>query len=210
MGRRPKAKDGVGAEGSTLQKDKIVEAIALEMAEGKWRPYKSVRELAARSGVSLGNAQKYAAEATRLLRLSWGQDEAKVAVIERIAQIGRAAEERTEQAVDSNGDVHTLSKPDHRTALNAAKHLADILGLSGSNSEVVVRYQQMSDSDLWLEAQRFAAQLPGKTHDRTQGIETSGEEVPFASEAGTGDDDEQARDAHALDQLEHAHTHARG
>jgi len=146
------------------------------MAEGTWRPFKSVRELALRTGVSLSNAQKYCAEASRLLRLSWGQEEAKVAVLERIAQIGRAAETRTEEALDALGEVHVLSKPDHRTALNAAKHMADILGLSGANSEVVIRYQQMSDSDLWREAQRFVAQLRGNTND--DGIETTGEEIP--------------------------------
>jgi hypothetical protein len=191
VGRRPKLPNGIGAEGSTLQKDKIVEAIALEMAEGTWRPFKSVRELALRTGVSLSNAQKYSAEASRLLRLSWGQEEAKVAVLERIAQIGRAAETRTEEALDGDGCVHELRKPDHRTALQAAKHLADILGLSGANSEVVIRYQQMSDSDLWREAQRFVAQLRGNTND--DGIETTGEEIPELPDAG--------EDQAALDRL---------
>lgn len=197
MGRRPLNPNGVGAEGSTLQKDKIIEAIALEMAEGKWRPFRSVRDLAARTGISLGNAQKYAAEAARLLRLSWGQDEAKIAVIERISQIGRAAEERKEEMGVFNTEtkaveVVELSKPDHRTALAAANSLANILGLSGANSEVVVRYQQMSDSELWLEAKRFAAQLPGKNHD---GIETSGEAIPEPSER-------EARAAAALDRID--------
>lgn len=171
---------GVGAEGSTLQKDKIVESIALDMSSGNWHPFKSVRELAVRTGVSLSNAQKYCAEASRLLRLSWGQEEAKVAVLERIAFLGRDALDRTEEALDADGCVHTLRKPDHKTALNAAKHLADILGLSGANSEVVVRYQQMSDSDLWREAQRFVAQLRGMTND---GIETTGEEIPELPDA---------------------------
>jgi hypothetical protein len=194
MGRRPLNPNGIGAEGSTLQKDKLVEAVALEMAEGTWRPFKSVRELAARLGVSLSQAQKYSAEATRLLRLSWGQDEAKVAVLERIAQIGRAAEERTEEALDATGGIHTLRKPDHRTALAAAKHLADCLGLSGSNSEVVVRYQQMSDSELLREVQRFA-QLQGKNHDGSI-IEISGEEVSGSEPDGgeTSDEDQAALD----------------
>jgi hypothetical protein len=151
-----------------------------------------VRELAARLGVSLSQAQKYAAEATRLLRLSWGQDEAKVAVLERISFIGSDALARTEEALDATGEVHTLRKPDHRTALAAAKHLADCLGLSGSNSEVVVRYQQMSDSELLREVQRFA-QLQGKPNDRI--IEIDGEEVPEPSELDS--DEEQA----ALDRL---------
>lgn len=183
MGRRVGKPGGAGAEGSTLQKDRIIEAVALQMSEGTWRPLHSVRELAARTGCSLHNAQRYAAEATRLLRLSWGQDEAKVAVIERIAQIGRLALEREEDALDATGAIHSLRKPDHRTALASAKHLADILGLSGANSEVVVRYQQMTDSELWNEAQSFVAQLQGKTDgrsdpDQTEEVETSGEAVP--------------------------------
>lgn len=202
MGRRPKA-NGIGAEGSTLQKDAIIEAIALEMAEGSWRPFKSVRELAARTGIGLSNAQRYCAEATRLLRLSWGQEEAKVAVLERIAQIGRAAETRTEEMGVFNTDTKSvevveLKKPDHRTALAAAKHLADILGLSGANSEVVVRYQQMSDSELYQETQRFVAQLQGKTLTN-DGIETSGEDVPEPAETEGDDSDELQA---ALDRLD--------
>jgi len=181
---------GVGAEGSTLQKDKIIESIALEMSAGKWHPFRSVRELARRTGVSLSNAQKYCAEASRLLRIGWGQDEAKVAVIERISFLGQDALDRIEEMGVFNTEtkcveVVQLRKPDHRTALNAAKHLADILGLSGANSEVVVRYQQMSDSDLWREAQRFVAQLRGQTHD--DGIETTGEEIPELPESTDAD-----------------------
>jgi hypothetical protein len=208
MGRRT-PKPGGAAEGSTLQKDQIVEAVALQMSEGNWRPYRSVRELAARHNMSLASAQRYASEATRLLRLSWGQDEAKVAVLERIAHIGREAMEREEEAGVFNTEtksveVVALKKPDHRTALAAMKHLADMLGMSGTNSEVVVRYQQMSDSDLWREAQRFVAQLTGKTHD---GIETSGETIPEPSEDSEGDDgdtESEARDADALAEFEHS------
>lgn len=174
VGRRPLRPDGTGAEGSTLQKDKIVEQVALQIAEGTWQPYKSVRELAAKLGVSLHAAQGYASEATRLLRMSWGQDDAKVAVLERIAQLGRSALERTEEVLDMSGNVHTLKKPDHRTALAAAKHLADCLGLSGSNSEVVVRYQQMSDSELLREVKELALQQKGNPHGI---IEAIGQEV---------------------------------
>jgi len=164
------------AEGSALQKDKIVEAIAMEMAEGLWRPFRSVRELAARLDCSLTHAQKCAAEASRLLRMSWGQDEAKLAVLERIARIGRDAEERTEEALDMAGQVHTLRKPDHRTALAAAKHLADCLGLSGTNSEVVIRYQQMSDADLLNEVHRLSQSAGANSNARV--IEIDGQEIP--------------------------------
>lgn len=208
MGRRPLNPNGEGAQGSTLQKDKLIEQIAFEMAEGNWRPYRSVREVAVRYGITLGNAQKWAAEATRLLRLSWGQDEAKVAVLERIAQIGRAAEARTEEIVDAKGELHTVRKPDMATAGKMAIGLANILGLSGANSEVVIRLQTMSDTDLALEATRFLARL---TEGKGNGnyIEIEGEEVPDAEhgEPDAGDTDE---DSAALRRLELAHSKPRG
>lgn len=203
MAKHPTA-SGIAAEGSTLAKDKIIEAIALSMSKGEWRPYRSVRELAARHNMSLASAQRYAGEATRLLRLSWGQDEAKVVVLENIARVGRACEERTEEALDAKGEVHTLRKPDLATAGRMLLGLANILGLSGANSEVVVRYQQMTDSELCREVQRFTAQLTGETHD---GIETSGETIPEPSEASEGGDDDpesEARDADALAEFEHS------
>lgn len=120
-----------------------------------------------------------------------------MAVLERIVQVGRAAEQRTEEVVDAKGNVVTISKPDHRTALTALKHLADILGLSGSNSEVVIRYQQMSDSDLAREASRFLAQLTGESNGRSNSYETSGEEIPKVA-SGTGQQDQSAEDASAL------------
>jgi len=181
-----------------LQKDKIVEAIAFEMSEGKWRPYRSVRETAARYGVALSQAQKYAAEATRLLRMSWGQEEAKVAVLERIVQIGRASEERTEEVLDMKGKVRTLRKPDMATAGKMAVVVAGILGLTGTNSEVVVRYQQMSDSDLAREASRFLAQLPGAKNG-SGSHETTGEEIPDAELEPS----DEAADELALAKLDH-------
>lgn len=155
MGRRALKPDAGAGQGSTLQKDKFIEAIALSMAEGKWEPFRSVRELAARERISLGNAQAYAAEASRLLRISWGGEDAKLAVLERIRNIGKAAEERTEEVLDAGGEVRTLRKPDYRTALRSAETLASILGLQGSNAEVVIRYQNMSDAELYAEAQRL-------------------------------------------------------
>jgi len=191
VGRRPLKPDGPGAQGSTLVKDKIIEAIAFEMSEGNWRPYRSVRELAAKYGITLGNAQKWASEATRLLRLSWGQEEAKLAVLERIAQIGRAAETRTEEVVDPKGNVVTVRKPDMATAGKMAVTVAGILGLTGPNSEVVVRYQQMSDADLAREASRFLAQLPGAANNGSRSVETEGEEIPYPEPEREGDEEDQ-------------------
>lgn len=185
MGRRGLKPGAGGAEGSTLAKDKIVEAIAYRMSAGDWAPFRSVRELALSQGITLENAQKYAAESARLLRLSWGGEEAKALVLERIAQVGRAAELRTEEVVDAKGNVVVVSKPDHRTALAALKHLADILGLSGSNSEVVIRYQQMSDSDLAREATLFLAKLIGGDQNG-KSIEAEGAEIPEAARGAEG------------------------
>lgn len=162
---RPGAEIGKGAEGQVLAKDELIGKIAMRMSAGDWRPYSSVREFARTTGLSLNSAERYAAEATRLLRMSWGQDEAKVAVLERIAFIGRDALERTEDAVDAKGNVVTLRKPDHRTAFNSAKALADYMGLGGANAEVVIRYQTMSDAELWLETQKFVKQIQERNED---------------------------------------------
>ena len=176
------AEIGKGAEGCVLAKDALIEAVAYQMSEGKWVPFRSVRAFADKHNVSLLTAQKYAAEATRLLRMSWGQDEAKVAVLERIAYIGRDALERTEEAISPSGEVVTLRKPDHRTAFSCAKSLADYLGLGGTNSEVVVRYQAMSDSELWTETQKFVKQLQGNNHEDIDTTATDSEPAGNAAD----------------------------
>jgi hypothetical protein len=188
--RQPKP-DTTPAENTALGKDAEIQKIAMAMASGDWRPYRSVREYAEKNNMSLASAEKYAGEATRLLRMSWGQDEAKVAVLERISFIGRDALSRREDAVTASGEVVSLAKPDHRTAFAAAKSLADYMGLGGTNAEVVIRYQSMTDSELWKETQKFAEKL-------TQGLqahETSGIEVANTELA---DDDESAA-LHRLD-----------
>jgi len=173
--RRKLRPDDGGAQGSALQKDKIIESIALEITQGTWRPFRSVRELAARLDIPLSRAMHYAGEATRLLRMAWGGEEAKAAILERIAEIGIASETRTEEVVDMKGNIRTVRRPDMRSALAAAQTVANALGLTGSNSEVVIRYQQMTDSDLLREVQRLSLLESKKPDART--IESDGQEV---------------------------------
>jgi hypothetical protein len=64
----------------------------------------------------------------------------------RIHSIGQDALERTEEYVDRNGDKHTLRKPDHRSALQAAVEVAELAGLRKQRIELDVR--TMSDEQI--------------------------------------------------------------
>jgi hypothetical protein len=57
----------------------------------------------------------------------------------RVHGIGQDALERTEEYVDRFGHVHTLRKPDHRSALQAAMDVAELAGLRKQRIEVDVR-----------------------------------------------------------------------
>ncbi len=192
MGRRSKKNPDAGAQGSTRQKDEILRVIADQMAAGTWRPYRGVRDLALRFDMPLSNAQHYVAEASRLVRLSWGGEEAKAAVIERIQQIGTAAEFRTEEVALQDGTVVQVRKPDFRSALRAAETLATITGLTGATADVIIKFQQMSDHELWLEAERYGKQLnlQGKPiHDTTaETLEPSSDPDPDAAPGGSADE----------------------
>jgi hypothetical protein len=142
-------------------KDVVIGTICLDMAAGTWHPYKGRMELMTTHGLSRVSADRYVAEATRILRLSWGGEDAKAAVLERIASIGHGALERTEEVVDSKGQIHTVRKPDHRTALGSARALAEILGM-GTQATITMKYSNLSDAELYLETQKFVAQLASK------------------------------------------------
>lgn len=186
MGRRQIRHPDSAAGGSTRQKDEILKTIVDKMISGQWLPYRSVRELALSHDMEMANAEKYVCEASRLIRLSWGGEEAKAAIIERIAQIGRAAEFRTEEAIKMDGEIVSVRKPDHRTALRAAETLASIVGLTGPTADVIIRLQQMSDGELWAEAERFGRDLT--THGVKRHVETTGQAAQIASSSGGHDD----------------------
>lgn len=139
-----------------LQADRIVEDIAMQMSKGQWIPHRSVRELALSLNMSIQSAERYAAMAARVLRLSWGREDAQVAVLEGIASIARDAKERTEEVIDSEGNVRALRKPDFKAALAALNSLKETLGMAAQRAEVVVRYQQMTDAELLSEVSRLA------------------------------------------------------
>lgn len=172
-----------------------MKVIANQMAAGNWRPYRGVRDLALQFDMPLHSAQHYVAEASRLIRLSWGGEEAKAAVIERIQQIGTAAEFRTEEVALQDGTVVQVRKPDFRSALRAAETLATITGLMGATADVIIKFQQMSDHELWLEAERFGKQLnlQGKptyatSGESIEGIEPSSDPDPEASAGSSADE----------------------
>lgn len=197
MGRRSKRNPDGGAQGSTRQKDEILKVIAAKMASGTWRPYRGVRDLALQFDMPLHNAQVYVAEASRLIRLSWGGEEAKAAVIERIQQIGTAAEFRTEEVALQDGTVVQVRKPDFRAALRAAETLATITGLTGATADVIIKFQQMSDHELWLEAERYGKQLnlQEKPH-----VTTTGEDLQLEPSSDPAAETSSARDeSSALD-----------
>lgn len=145
-------------------KDQTIRDIALEMSTGSWHQYRSVVEWAARTGLSEATLANYSKEASRLLRLAWSDDGSRVAVMERIQQLGRDAVNRTEEVVDREGKVVTLRKPDFKSAVHAAEVVASILGMTRQQHELRVTYERMSDEQLWAEAEKFlelrAAHLP--------------------------------------------------
>jgi hypothetical protein len=175
VGRAPKHNPEAGAQGSTRQKDEILKTIAKQMAAGTWRPYHGVRALALQYDMPLASAQQYVADASRLVRLSWGGEEAKAAIIERIQQIGTGAEFRTEEVALQDGTVVQVRKPDYRSALRAAETLAAITGLTGATADVVIKFQQMSDHELWLEAERYGKQL--NLQGKRVHVTTTGESI---------------------------------
>ena len=194
MGRTSKRNPESAAQGSTRQKDEILKTIADKMAAGTWRPYRGVRELALQFDMTLSNAQAYVAEASRLVRLSWGGEEAKAAVIERIQQIGSAAEMRTEEIALQDGSVVQVRKPDYRSALRAAETLATIVGLTGATADVVIKFQQMSDQELWIEAERFGKQLKQKEQSVIH-VTTTGEAIGPGVDPEATESDPAAEDA---------------
>lgn len=173
------------------------------MTSGTWIRFRSVRELALRYDMQLENAEKYAAEAARIIRLSHLDEEGKALILERIRQLGILAEFRTEEALTIDGDIVQLRKPDLRTSMDSAKTLASIVGLIGPNTDIVIRLQQMPDAELWAEAERYGRELTEgkKIHETTgQTIETAISYGPPANaDDDTGRDSES--EASALDRL---------
>ena len=136
-------------------KDVCVREIALSMSAGDWHQYRSALEYAVRHGLSEFTVADYAKEAARMLRIAWTDDATRVTVLERIQQLGRDAVHRREEVLDRAGNVVSVSKPDFRSAIESAKVVASILGMTRQQHELRVTYERMSDEQLMAEAVKF-------------------------------------------------------
>jgi len=139
----------------TTAKDQRIREIALRMAAGDWHPYRGPLDVARQTGLSPHTVADYAKEAARLLRLSWADDQARVALLERIQTLGEEARSRTEEVLDKDGRVQTLRKPDMKSAIRATEIVANILGLTKQQHDVRVSYEAMTDEQLMAETTKF-------------------------------------------------------
>lgn len=85
----------------------------------------------------------------------------------RVQSIGQDALERTEEYVNAKGQKHTIRKPDHRTALQAAIEIAELAGLRKQRVEIDVR--TLSD-------EQIAEQLRAHGVEVRRLVETTGED----------------------------------
>jgi hypothetical protein len=148
-----------------------IQQIMQAMAELRWRGRSSQEEFAARFGISAKRLEVLSAEASRRLKATWDHEHLREILITRMATIGQAALERTEEVVDKDGRVHEVKRPDHRSALNAVCAIRDTLGLTVQKHEVTHRYEQMDDRELALEAARWLS-------EHSAPVLTDGEDVP--------------------------------
>lgn len=88
------------------------------------------------------------------MRIFWSDDTARIATLERIRQLGEDAANRCEDALDKDGNIVSLKKPDYRSAITAGNSVAAILGMQRP-VEVRVSYERMSDDQLLHAALEF-------------------------------------------------------
>ena len=134
--------------GNVNAKDRAIKEIAQIMATGVWHPHRSVVEYAAAHGYQEVTIKEYAAEAARLLRIAWTDETARVSILEKIHQLGLDAQNRTEEVLDKDGCVHTVRKPDFKSAIMAANSVAAILGMNRTEVNVTHNYEAMTDQQL--------------------------------------------------------------
>ncbi len=183
--------------GNVAAKDANIKEIAHIMATGVWHPHKSVVEYAKTAGLQEVTVKEYAAEAARLLRLAWTDETARVAILEKIYQVGQDAANRTEEVLDKDGCVRTVRKPDFKTQVTALNSIAAILGMTRQQIDVTHNYEGMTDQQLFDAAKRHMKSSTGKpfpaapkpilettSHERENRKET---EVHVPSVEGTDD-----------------------
>ncbi|MEI9950811.1 MAG: hypothetical protein WDO74_17980 [Pseudomonadota bacterium] len=148
--------------GSVAAKDGNIKEIAHIMATGVWHPHKSVVEYAKTAGLQEVTVKEYAAEAARLLRLAWTDETARVAILEKIYQVGNDAANRTEEVIDKDGCVRTVRRPDYKTQVTALNSVAAILGMNRQQIDVNHNYEGMTDAQLFEAAKRHMKSSTGK------------------------------------------------
>ncbi len=130
--------------------DLRVELVLDMMAHGVWQP-KMARELARVWGLAVDSVQQYSAAASKILRFQFSperNEEIRSVVLARVWTLGNQALERTEEALDVKGEVHTLRKPDMRTALTAVVNFAEVMGIKTNKHEHRVTTADLSDAEL--------------------------------------------------------------
>lgn len=151
------------------QEDRVLEVMRI-MTAGQWRTGVSHVELAQKHGVSPSTVKNWAAEASRLIKLSMGDGEevrARIAsMLENFASVAMAREGYT-----MGGDAYP--NPDVKAATAAVKTLAEVLGLITQKHEhavVVANYEQMprASKAQWL---REKAAVMLAEADRLESVE---------------------------------------
>lgn len=123
-------------------------------------------ELAALWKCHPSTVREYAAEARRRYIREVeraGRDDYRARIMGRIDFVGRDALERTEEVVDAMGTVHTVRRPDHRTARQSLLDLAQLGGLLVHKHEVTIN--ELTDEE--IRAQLRAHGLEVRTIETT-------------------------------------------
>lgn len=106
------------------------------------------------------SARDYAAEARRHYMREIdraGRADHKARIFALLEFIGRDALERREEVVDAMGDVHSLHRPDHRTARQCVVDLAELAGHLVHKHEVSVT--EMSEDELRAQLRTYGLEV---------------------------------------------------
>jgi hypothetical protein len=151
-----------------------VELIFEWMVTGEYVRGRSDKALADLWEVDLTTVHRYSAEANRILTrelISKSREELLAELVNRIANIGQNALERTEEVALQSGAVVEVRRPDHRTALRAAEAAGELLGLKVQRHHHTVQASELTTEQIiaQLAAQGVRVELPA--------VETTGEPV---------------------------------
>ena len=95
-------------------------------------------------------------------------EEFKAAILSQLAFIGQDALERREEVVDGMGNVHSVRRPDHRTARQALVDMAELAGFKVQRHEVNVT--KLTEEQIRAQLREYGIEV--------RQIETTGLELP--------------------------------